>query len=144
MGETSQALRWVAIPKTRKIRYKVGWSIRSPLLTSVRLWSWTVCRMAAATVTMRGGFPHLLGFCRMLRYSIDKNGKKPPTRLNITSVVSLPFLLLLFEVVRYSEIRILVFAPPGRLCGRLTMVEGRAKTGMKRHRLPCARFHSQP
>ena len=90
------------------------------------------------------GFRIFWGSARILRYRVDKNGKKPPTRFDITSVVSLPFLLLLFEVVRYPMVRTLAFAPPGRLCGRLTMAEGQAKTGMKRHRWPHARFHSQP
>jgi hypothetical protein len=49
----------------------------------------------------------------MLRYGVEKNGLQPPTRLNITFVVSLPFLLLLFEVIRYSKIRVSAFAPPG-------------------------------
>jgi len=61
------------------------------------------------------GFRIFWGSARMLRYRVDKNRKKPPTRLDITSVVSLPFLLLLFEVVGYPRVRTLAFAPPGRL-----------------------------
>ena len=78
----------------------------------------------------------------MLRYDVDDNRSKPPTKLDITSVVSLSFLFLLFEVIGYSKVVISVFAPPGRLYERLTMVEGRAKTEMRRYRWPYARYRS--
>ena len=54
MGETSQVLRWDAIPRTRKAPYEVRQLVRLPSLMSVRLWSWTVCRMAAVIVIMQG------------------------------------------------------------------------------------------
>lgn len=53
---------------------------------------------------------------------MDKNGEKTHTRLNITSIVSLPFLL--FGGIRFPKVEVLVFVIRGQLCSQLTMIGG--------------------
>lgn len=80
----------------------------------------------------------------MVRHSVFDDGLSPLTELNITSIVSLTLLLLLFEVIGYPRIGDLTLAPHRRQCGRLTMVEGRGRTGMNGHHSSCANPHSLP
>ena len=61
--------------------------------------------MAVATVTMQGRVSASSEVLQNPEIYIDEGGLQRPTKLNITSVISLPFLLLLF-VIRYSEIRV--------------------------------------
>ena len=59
---------------------------------------------------------------RMIRHIMDNNGEKTSTRLNITSTVSLTFLL--FGGTRFPKAEFSVFAPRWQLCSQLTMIDG--------------------
>ena len=122
MWETRWVTRWVAIPKTRKIRRVVRWSIMLPFLTGETVVSDDLRNCGRDCNNAGEGFRIFRRAEKMLRHIMDKNGEKTHTRLNITSIVSLPFLL--FGGIRFPKVEVLVFAIRGQLCSQLTMIGG--------------------